>query len=126
MAYDNGQFNNMRNDAIRRTREMYRNSMVNTSHYSQADNYRNDNNNKEDIQEISEIPEPEIHQENMPSGINKSRNHNHGKSAIPEGLGKIIGEGLDSEKLTIIALMIILAKEGADMKLILALGYILI
>ena len=126
MAYDNGQFNNMRNDAIRRTREMYRNSMVNTSHYSQADNYRSDNNNKEDIQEISEIPEPEIHQENMPSGINKSHNQNHGKSVIPEGLGKIIGEGLDSEKLTIIALMIILAKEGADMKLILALGYILI
>ena len=54
--YDNRQFNNMRNDAIRRTREMYRNSMVNTSHYSQADNYRNDNNNKEDIQEITEIP----------------------------------------------------------------------
>lgn len=126
MAYDNGQFNNMRNDAIRRTREMYRNSMVNTSHYSQADNYRNDNNNKENIQEISEIPETEIHQENMPSGINKSRNQNHGKSVIQEGLGKIIGEGLDSEKLTIIALMIILAKEGADMKLILALGYILI
>ena len=126
MAYDNGQFNNMRNDAIRRTREMYRNSMVNTSHYSQADNYRSNNNNKEDIQEITEIPEPEIHRENMPSGINKSHNQNHGKSVIPEGLGKIIGEGLDSEKLTIIALMIILAKEGADMKLILALGYILI
>ncbi len=124
MAYDNRQFNNMRNDAIRRTREMYRNSVVNTSHYSQADNYRNNRSIPEEPEKIPESPIPEIHHENTSSEFNRNQNHN--KSIIPENIGKIIGEGLDSEKLTIIALIIILAKEGADMKLILALGYILI
>jgi len=104
---------------------MYQNSVVNTSHYSQADNYRNNNNNNNNNNkhdEIPETPEPQPYHENSPA----KNNQNHNKSIIPENLGKIIGEGLDSEKLTIIALIIILAKEGADMKLILALGYILI
>lgn len=115
MTYDNNQFNNMRSDAIRRTREMYRNSMVSTSHYSQGDNYKNNNS-------VSEEP---VFIENPEKHIN-AVNQNHSKSIIPENIGKIFSEGFDSEKLTIIALIIILAKEGADMKLILALGYILI
>lgn len=116
--YDNRQFNNMRNDAIRRTREMYRNSIVNTSHYSTAENYKNEI----PVPEVQEIPEPEPHaNNNKPSFKN-----NYSKSIIPENIGKILGGSLDSEKLTIIALIIILAKEGADIKLILALGYILI
>ncbi|MDD7184107.1 MAG: hypothetical protein SPE43_05950 [Ruminococcus sp.] len=117
--YDNRQFNNMRNDAIRRTREMYRNSMVNTSHYSTAENYKNE----KPVQEVEEIPpEPEMHI----NSSNISYKNNYNKPSIPENIGKILGGSLDSEKLTIIALIIILAKEGADIKLILALGYILI
>lgn len=38
----------------------------------------------------------------------------------------IIGNSPDSDKLLILALMFMLIKEGADMKLILALGYILL
>lgn len=112
--YDNRQFNNMRNDAIRRTREMYQNSVVNTSHYSPAENYKNEN----PVQEVPEIPNP--------CNNNNSSENNHNKPLIPKNIGKIFSGGLDSEKLTIIALIIILAKEGADIKLILALGYILI
>jgi len=103
---------------------MYQHSSVNTSHYSQADNYRNNRNIPEEPEKIPEAPIPEIHQKKITPEFN--RNQNHSKSVISENIGKIIGEGLDSEKLTIIALIIILAKEGADMKLILALGYILI
>ncbi len=116
--YDNRQFNNMRNDAIRRTREMYHNSMVNTSHYSTAENYKNEI----PVPEVAEIPEPEPRINNN----TMSYKNNYNKPSIPENIGKILGGSLDSEKLTIIALIIILAKEGADIKLILALGYILI
>lgn len=38
----------------------------------------------------------------------------------------IIGNSHDNDKLLVIALIFLLAKEGADMKLILALGYILL
>ena len=48
----------------------------------------------------------------------------------PDSLKKLIDSILenspDSDKLLVIALMFLLAKEGADMKLILALGYILL
>lgn len=103
----------MRNDAIRRSREMYQSSMVNTAHYSQGQMYK-----KTPVEE--EIAE-DIPDEN----IQKEKNIPRGRQAFPETLSRFIEGGLDKEKLTIIALMIILAKEGADMKLILALGYIL-
>lgn len=107
--YDNRQFNAMRNDAIRRSREMYQNSMVNTSHYSQADNYKK----KQEEPKIDKIEQ-----------VNNIKSVNN-KPMLPENISKIFDGKLDTEKLTIIALMIILAKDGADMKLILALGYIL-
>lgn len=47
----------------------------------------------------------------------------------PDSVGiinRLLGGGADSDKLLILALMFLLAKEGADMKLILALGYILL
>lgn len=114
----------MRNDAIRRTREMYHSSAVNTSHYSTAENYKS----KPAPPEPEKIPEspselkPAETNNNSPQ-IQKNYSNN---LTFPESIGKIFGGNLDSEKLTIIALIIILAKEGADMKLILALGYILI
>lgn len=122
-VYDNRQFSNMRNDAIRRSREMYRNSMVNTSHYSQAENYRK--NNMPDSEHLQNSEQEEIINKNTDNNIN-TRNNTNNKSIISDGLNKLLEGGFDSDKLTIIALIIILAKEGADMKLILALGYILI
>lgn len=127
-VYDNRQFSNMRNDAIRRSREMYRNSMVNTSHYSQAENYRNNNTLDSEILQNSE--QEEIINKNTENNNNNNnintRNITNNKSIISDSLNKLLEGGFDSDKLTIIALIIILAKEGADMKLILALGYILI
>jgi len=62
--------------------------------------------------------------------------YNNGKFAdippsdIPPDSQNIIerffGSNPDSDKLLILALMFMLVKEGADMKLILALGYILL
>ncbi len=39
---------------------------------------------------------------------------------------KLLGNDMDSDKLLILALIFLLIKEGADTKLILALGYILL
>lgn len=122
--YDNRQFNNMRNDAIRRTREMYHSSAVNTSHYSTAENYKN----KPASPEPEKIPESPSELKPTETNNNTPQIQKNYSNNLPfsESIGKIFGGNLDSEKLTIIALIIILAKEGADMKLILALGYILI
>ncbi|MBR0140841.1 MAG: hypothetical protein IJM19_01160 [Ruminococcus sp.] len=43
---------------------------------------------------------------------------------LVESLEKIFGNGKDPDKFLIIALMFLLYKEGADIKLIIALGYI--
>lgn len=114
----------MRNDAIRRTREMYHSSAVNTSHYSTAENYKS----KPAPPEPEKIPEspPELKPAETNNNSPQIQKNYSNNLHFPESIGKIFGGNLDSEKLTIIALIIILAKEGADMKLILALGYILI
>ncbi len=83
-------------------------SIVNSSHYSQgkADSggsvYRRDKS------------------ENGASGKNGVQ------SVLSELAQKLSSIKSDSDKLMILALMIILAKEGADKRLILALGYILL
>lgn len=51
----------------------------------------------------------------------------HPEKSRKEGLiDELFGENADTEKLMIAALIILLLKEKADMKLILALGYILL
>ncbi len=45
--------------------------------------------------------------------------------SLKQIIENIIGKSPDSDKLLVIALIFLLLKEGADMKLILALGYIL-
>ena len=45
---------------------------------------------------------------------------------ISKILGGILGSGNDSEKLLIAALIFLLIREGADKKLIIALGYIML
>ncbi len=46
--------------------------------------------------------------------------------SLKQIIENIIGKSPDSDKLLVIALIFLLLKEGADMKLILALGYILL
>jgi hypothetical protein len=55
-----------------------------------------------------------------------TRPQNQKKSEIFDKLfGEFFDSGIDSDKLLIAALLYMLIKEGADIKLILALGYIL-
>lgn len=117
-VYDHGQINRMRQDAVRRSREMHGSSVVSSSHYSQGQN-------KSDLPPVP--PETELQGQ-----ISDSDNKNHSyeqknkTNQIKDILNKLLDGKIDSDKLIIIALMVILAKEGADMKLILALGYILL
>lgn len=108
----------MRQDAIRRSQEMHRRSMVNTSHYSQGHS------------EATDLPPTPAAEEgeNAAAEVKKPAPTAENKSKNPlSGIFDMLREGeIDSDKLMIIALMVILAREGADMKLILALGYILL
>lgn len=117
-VYDNNYMNRMRYDAMRRSQEMHRHSMVNSAHYSQG--------KKNDIPDNIGIMS-----ENKFSHQNKAEHDNEPllpkkDNQLFEMISKLFDEKLDSDKLIIIALMIILAKEGADLKLIIALGYILL
>lgn len=119
--YDNRQMNKMRQDAIRRSQEMHRRSMVNTSHYSQGQQKRADLPPEKPVQE-EEVRNSGMNSKTQPAFRQSAKK----ESQLSEMLGRILDGKIDSDKLMIIALMVILAREGADMKLILALGYILI
>lgn len=113
---DNRQMNRMRQEAIRRSQEMHKRSMVNASHYSQGNSTGGDR-----PPENSQIkPEGAA---TTPQTVGQNRKNELQLSEIIDGIfhGK-----LDSDKLMILLLMIVLIKEGADMKLILALAYILL
>ncbi|MGN0622003.1 MAG: hypothetical protein ACI4I9_09050 [Porcipelethomonas sp.] len=118
MQYSQSDINNMRQEALRRTREMHRksrNSSVQAELPEQSD--------------IVEKDEP-LKQEKMPSSENISGEMKNtgakSSSFLNVLLSDIFGGGkLDNDKIIIIALIFILAKEGADLKLLLALGYIL-
>lgn len=121
MQYSQSDINNMRQDALRRTREMHRQS-------------RNSNVQAAIPIEVKESePEKEMPFDEIKSGqLNKTidtpKQNQKGGNFIGNILSDILGsEGgkLDSDKIIIIALIFILAKEGADLKLLLALGYIL-
>lgn len=116
--YDSRQMNKMRQDAIHRSQEMYRRSMVNSSHYSQGQRQHH---------EPQPEAEPEPRQKQQASEPEPERLKSPVSEKQHADLLKGLFEGkIDSEKLMIIALMVILIREGADMKLILALGYILL
>lgn len=113
---DSRQMNRMRQEAIRRSQEMHKRSMVSASHYSQGSSPSGDLPPKD---KLTESEQNEIKTE--PVRI-KSKN----ESQLSELIDSIFQGKIDSDKLMILLLMIILIKEGADLKLILALGYILL
>lgn len=117
-VYDNRQMNKMRQDAIRRSQEMHRRSMVTSSHYSQGQQKKSEA--ETEPEQRNAEPQPVQNSRAAASPAVKK------EFQLPEALGKLFDGKIDSDKLVIIALMVILAKEGADMKLILALGYILL
>lgn len=112
MNYSQSDINHMRQDALRRTREMH-----SRSGYS-----------KNNVQAKESTPvsaEQFINNENAPKG-NPSAAYKNNSNPLNGLLSGIFTDGkLDNDKIIIIALIFILAKEGADLKLLIALGYIL-
>lgn len=123
--YDKRQLSRMRQDAIRRTQEMYRRSAVSTSHYSQGREQKSPA--EGDSSHTEEKIPVQLH--NKTAGQKPSQDilHTASKNSFLKGLFSSSADGkIDTDKLMIIALIVILAREGADIKLILALAYILL
>ena len=93
--------NRIQQDALRRAGEMHRRSFVSTPHYSQGS----------------------PHQENFSSPPPRQ---NDSRDLLNKLSSYVSLSNIDSDKLMILAVMGMLLSEGADMKLILALAYILL
>ncbi len=125
MQYSQAEISNMRRDALRRTREMHsksRNTGVQAAlppvpaESSESQSEKAESEKK--AQDSTQKQENEHEQ---------SKSGNVPGNPISSLLSEFLGGGkLDSDKIIIIALIFILAREGADIKLLLALGYILI
>ncbi len=117
MNYSQSDIDFMRKDALRRTREMHR-SVNNGKNNQKNPNEKNSNSCEE---------KSEQHTEN-----NNSQHYEKKESkASADSMSNLIsglfqGGKIDNDKLIIIFLIIFLAKEGVDLKLLIALGYILI
>lgn len=119
MNYSQADIDFMRRDALRRTREMHQ-SVNNAKNNVQAKV-------SQEIKEKKDIPEfNEIKNEKSEKKRRSTENINS-VNPINTLFSKLFSGGkIDNDKLIIILLIFILAKEGADFKLLLALGYILI
>lgn len=134
MNYSHPDMSYMRRDALRRTREMHRQNINRND--VQAQN-RTDPVNMPFNTPPPEIQSgPEINHTAAKSTAAKretqSRSFSHNNSAKRRsgGLNSLFSgfftDGKpDNDKIIIIALIVILAREGADIKLLMALGYIL-
>lgn len=110
MAVQNRRYiNKMRQDAIRRSREMREQALE-----------RSDRDIPPDDTE-TEIPEQEEIKSQPPPPTKQSV-----KNSLGSLITELIGNPIDSDKLLIAAILLMLMKEGGDKRLILALGYILI
>lgn len=111
MAVQNRRYiNKMRQDAIRRSREMRKQASVRADRDIPPDDTE------------TEIPETEDEIRPQSPPPTKQSVKNSLSSLITE----FIGNPIDSDKLLIAAILLMLMKEGGDKRLILALGYILI
>ena len=95
----------MRKDALRRTREMHSNAQ------------RQQNNIRKET--------PPVYSDKKSQPL-KSENQSECSNPLNNILSGVFSDGrIDSDRLMLIMLIVILAKEGADLKLLIALGYIL-
>jgi len=94
-GFDRRQVNRMRQEAIRRSKEMYSRAGLNTPK------------TEENLSQSPQLPGP-------------------AKDKLSGLIDELFGGSLDGDKLLIAALLLLLIREGADIKLILALGYILL
>lgn len=115
MDYSQSEINSMRQDALRRTREMH-----SRSGYA-----------KNNVQARQNQPVPPESVSQIESSINgtvknQSSAHKNNSNPLNGLLSGFFTDGkIDNDKILIIALIFILAKEGADIKLLIALGYIM-
>lgn len=123
MNYSSPDMNYMRRDALRRTREMHRQNINRNDVQAQR--------KPEPVMPLNAPPpekqsEPETKQ-SAPKQQMPPRNYQKRQSGgINSLLSGFFTDGKpDNDKIIIIALIVILAREGADLKLLLALGYIL-
>ena len=107
MNYNNSDYNRMRRDAVKRTHEMYNNSAQKAEKTTSEAHYAPKNNQSE-----------------CSSSSDTPSNNNNPLTGLLSGI--FSGNKIDNDKLIIILLIVILAKEGADLKLLIALGYIII
>ncbi len=112
-VYESRRTDRMRQDPVMRTRQLQR--RTNGASYQ---------NIPTDIPQNK--PQPLPLNDNPPCSEHIAKQEDSGDKHQGGFLEELIGGGLDSEKLLIAALIFLLLKEGADMKLILALGYILL
>lgn len=112
LNYSQSDINFMRQDALRRTREMHRQNRNDKNNVQAAKMPSSHTQEAAGEQNKKDTPPPEV-KKSSTGGLNGL-------------LSGIFSDGkLDNDKIIIIALIVILAKEGADLKLLLALGYIL-
>ncbi len=109
--YPNQNFNAMRQDAIRRSREMQRRARSAPPAYTPPDPEQGSYHPPvQDTPAPEPAPPPE---------------HSSLQGLIPEELHSLLSDW-DGEKLALAALLYLLYKEGADVSLLLALAYILL
>lgn len=109
--YNRQNFSSMKNEAVRNAREMHRRT-ADSPENQKSDNIRTDDSNTSSAQNFQQ-----------------SVNGNSGgilriADSFFENIGISKGK-LDSDKIIVILMIIMLAREGADLKLLLALGYII-
>lgn len=137
-------FDTMRQEAIERVRSMQRRSReVMTPHNENKQENHNSNHNSENVAPVPERQNNSTNASNSNANINNNNQNNNQENPLSNILGNLfpntggqtkkgpISELLDgfniSEENVLIGILIyILAKNGADVKLLLGLGYLLL
>ncbi|MEG2813117.1 MAG: hypothetical protein RSA79_00810 [Oscillospiraceae bacterium] len=128
--YSSAQILSMQNDAIRRVQEMQRlakKQVENSSNFAtEKSGQNNTSTNKAQNESFKNIPINNIGDiGNIGNMANKENIQN--ADVVRSGFAGILDSlHLDEEKMLLIFLIILLVNEGADIMLILALGYILL
>lgn len=125
MASYNGDFNRMQEEALARLREMQKRSRTAVNRPGDSQNSQNRQNTEKPTGQQS----GERQQNSAPQGFNQERRNQTDNRPEPrrDALSALLGDiRIDSEKVLILLMLFVLYKNKADIKLILALGYLLI
>lgn len=140
--YNRQNFNNMKREAVRTAKEMQKRTAVNNnnlipevekvhieniSENNVADNTEKINIDNTETDDKNTDKTNDTQNSSQKSDEDKKKNESGGLFGLAGGILENLGiKGkLDNDKIIIIIMIIILAREGADLKLLIALGYIL-